>query len=255
MGHGQRFVVKTLCRGDADSERPEHWTYWRREALAYQSGLLPRPGTVDLLGVDEDGDTIRLTLAEAPADDHTWTLDDFAAAAAFLGEWQSASPVPDGVPWLAGDQLAQRIARTDAAGGITVPPPLDAVWARRWELIDSIRGFPAVLTHGDFSRGNLTRAADGSFTVIDWATLGRSAAGFDLAHLVLSAWSELGAATPIDEIESRLCAAYGRPAPAFAVTVSLTAISRRAWYVARDPVGGARWDLLTPWLMQLCAIL
>jgi hypothetical protein len=90
-------------RHAAAATDPRHWACWRREPLAYAAGLLPSgPGlsAPRCYGVVDDVVYVA---------DVTGQAESPAVAARRLGAWQAATAVPD-VPWLAGHQLAQRIA-------------------------------------------------------------------------------------------------------------------------------------------------
>lgn len=238
----------------AAARDPRHFTYWRREALAYRSGLLPSAGLVapECRAVYEDPDEIRLWTGEVDAPSAGgWPESRYALVARQLGEWQRVAP--PAVGWLAGDQLRQRVERTDATGGLPAvgfPDPLrllrsslDRLWGRRYELIGGIGA--TALCHGDTNAGNLFGAPGGGDTVaLDWATLGVSLPGFDLAHLVLGAPERVHARNH-PAAGGPLAAAHlaalgvGRAAAAragFAVSYALVAVSRLHWYLARpDP--------------------
>lgn len=258
-----RLVVKVLAppppgsRAAAGND-PRHWAYWRREALAYRSDLLPagplRPPRC--FGLHETPQRILLYLAEAPGGRPD--LDGLVRAARYLGAWQGgrAAPARD---WLSGHQLAQRIADSDAGGGpdwdaVPLDPPfrdrLAAAWAHRHRLLDALARVPETLCHGDFHAWNLFPDGDG-FVVIDWSNLGVAPVGADLALLALS--------DPGPDCE-RLFEAYldgltasgwsGGVAPVrlgYAATAGLTGISRTHWTLSRDPGaavrGYAEWSL------------
>lgn len=281
-------MVKTLrepAEEDGDALSPTHWTYWRREVLAYGSGLLPdgRHGlhSVDCLGVFADGDRdgdLAMALDEAPTEGRQqWDLDDFGRAAEHLGRWQAEwmGRVPP-LDWLAHDQLRQRLARTDAAGGLAEPdwalPSLAARvapaqraqlrlgWGQRWSLLDRLGSCPATLTHGDFSRANLFAGRQGGVTVVDWAALGRGVPGSDLAHLALSAAGQVGGA-PAQAVGAALLDAYleglGQATMredvqrAFGVTLALTATSRLCWALNRTATPSVvdHWAGMVPWIL------
>lgn len=180
-------VVRKACRPvttgrhAAHADDPRHWANWRREPLAYASGLLPTgPGLAAprCYGVIDD----IVYLADVGA-----TPESPRVAAHRLGRWQAEATVPD-VPWLSGHQLAQRLAVSDLDWtGVEVHPHIPALWERRGELLERLDAVPRVLVHGDFSRGNLTATNDGIDTVVlDWATLGSGPVGADLASLALT---------------------------------------------------------------------
>jgi hypothetical protein len=150
-------------------------------------------------------------------------------AARRLGAWQAGTPVPD-LPWLAGHQLAQRVAVSDLDwAAVDADPRLASIWSRRHELLAALRSVPDVLSHGDFHIGHLV-AADDATVVLDWATLGISPVGADLAHLALSTLDDLvadylaGLEGRFDPVAVRL--GYG-------TTLALTGASRVHWMRSR----------------------
>jgi hypothetical protein len=214
----QTFTVikKTFRPGVED---PAHRAYWRRELLAYESGLLPSgPGlkAPRLLGVD--GDAVFLELVPGPAERPE-------LAAERLARWQASTDLPQ-VPWLAGHQLAQRIAERELDwSAVDADPALGEIWARRDDLLEALGLVPSVLSHGDFHPGNLI--ADGAGTVaLDWAAFGVAPVGADLAHLALG--------TLRDQLPFYLKGSGGRFAIGdvilgYRVTLALTGAARVHW--------------------------
>jgi hypothetical protein len=207
----------------AGAADPRHWTYWRREALAYASGVLPA------------GPGLRAPRCYGVVDDVVY-LEDVTGppeaprvAAHRLGAWQAGAAVPDR-PWLAGHQLAQRVAVTDLDwSAVDADPRLAAIWSRRRELLAGLRAVPDVLSHGDFHSGQLT-AIDGDTVVLDWATLGVSPVGADLAHLALSTLADL-----VADYLAGLDGRFGADAVrlGYRTTVALTGASRVHWMLSR----------------------
>jgi hypothetical protein len=209
-------------RHAAGARDPRHFAYWRREPLAYASGLLPRgPGLTAPHCYGVVADTVYLA-------DVAGTPETTGRAARRLARWQASTPVPD-VGWLAGHQLAQRLAVTTLDWtGMPVADPLRRCWAHRRDLLAALEPVPRVLSHGDFHRANLI-ASGADTVVLDWATLGVAPVGADLAHLALS--------TLDDPVPDFLAVAAGRFEPAavrlgYAVTVLLTGISRLHWMLS-----------------------
>ncbi|TDD00159.1 aminoglycoside phosphotransferase family protein [Nonomuraea deserti] len=203
---------------------PQHWAYWRREPPAYASGVLPRgPGLAAPRCYGVVDDVVYL-------EDVAGTPSAPRVAARRLGAWQAATAVPD-VPWLAGHQLAQRLAVTEWTP-VDVDPRIEQLWRRQDELLVELSRLPAVLSHGDFSTGNLLDSA-GATVVLDWATLGAGPVGADLAALALSTFA--------DPLEDYLAGARGRFDRAdvelgYRATLALTGAGRVHWMVA----GGMR---------------
>jgi aminoglycoside phosphotransferase (APT) family kinase protein len=88
---------------------------------------------------------------------------------------------------------------------------------------------PDVLSHGDFHIGHLV-AADETTMVLDWATVGISPVGADLAHLALSTLDDL--------VSELLVGLAGRFDPevvrvGYRATLALTGASRVHWMLSR----------------------
>jgi hypothetical protein len=218
------MIVKQLApvttgRHVEAAKNPRHWAYWQREACAYASGLLPSgPGLAAPHCYGVVGESIYME--EAPPDP-----EDPVRAVSRLAEWQSTAVIRD-VPWLAGDQLEQRIAVTSLDwAAVDADPRCAAVWDARAELLGSLGDAARVLTHGDFHADQL-RAAGANTVVLDWGTLGVSPAGFDVAHLALST---------LRDFDDDYLAAAGRGLPAdavrraYRVSLLLTGVSRIHW--------------------------
>jgi hypothetical protein len=203
---------------------PDHWAYWRREPLAYASGLLPTgPGIAapGCFGVVDD--VVYLAVIDGPPESPD-------TAARRLGAWQASAPIPE-VPWLARHQLAQRIAASRLDwNDVDLDPRTEALWARRHELLAGLANVPRVLSHGDFSIGNLIASTPATTTVLDWATLGTAPVGADLASLALSALRDL--------LPDYLTGLDGRHDPTavdlgYRTTLALTGASRLHWMRSR----------------------
>ncbi|TDB84108.1 aminoglycoside phosphotransferase family protein [Actinomadura sp. KC216] len=224
-------VIRKVCRPvtsgrhAAHADEPEHWAYWRREPLAYASGLLPTgPGLAapGCYGVVDDV----IYLADVGT-----ALESPRVAAYRLGRWQGEAVVPD-VPWLSGHQLAQRIAVSELDwSGVDVHPGIPALWSRREELLARLDEVPRVLVHGDFSHGNLMASADGTSTVVlDWATLGSGPLGADLASLALTTLQR-HIVDYLDGLDGRFDTADVEPG--YRATLALTGAGRVHWMWSR----------------------
>lgn len=212
-----------------------HSQYWKREALAYQSGLLDNlPSVVAprCFGVDERSeDTTWLWLEEVHETAwRPWPLERYGLVARHLGQFNGAyltgRPLPT-EPWLnrgflrawtadpARAVLAETIARAE-----TWTHPLvrhvfpDAVAERLRRLLAQCEDFltvlerqPQTLCHLDAFPGNLLIRHDTSGTeqtvALDWAFMGIAAVGEEVGHLV--AWSLLLGEVAASEAE-QLCA-------------------------------------------------
>ncbi len=207
-------ILKVLARPAGAAERsPAHWNYWKREALAYGSGLLEEVGGLRAprcLGVEDRAPHwVWLWLEDLGDEDgRRWSLPRYALAAQHLGQFGAAHarrPLP-AATWLCRDFL--RRAYEDTSGALAV---LESAAARRSALVrrglsnglaervlrlhahsallfEQLAALPQTLCHFDTSRLNLVDAPGpgrgGRGTVlIDWAFLGTGAVGTDLGQL------------------------------------------------------------------------
>jgi hypothetical protein len=214
-------VIKKSFRRVAGQD-PRHWRYWRRELLAYESGLLPHgPGLTAPRWLGSDADAIYLEQAFGAAERPELAAERLAA-------WQTTTEPPD-VPWLAGHQLVQRIEASDLDWtAVDADPELARIWARRDDLLDVLSAVPSVLSHGDFHPGNLV-AAGRDTVVLDWGTFGIAPVGAPLAHLALGAVR--------DQLPFYLKGSGGRFAigdvlVGYRVTLALTGVSRIHWMLS-----------------------
>ena len=203
---------------------PRHWTYWRREPLAYASGVLPTgPGLAAPHCHGVVGNVVYLAEVSGPA-------ESADVAARRLGAWQATAAVPD-VDWLTGHQLKQRIAASRLDWGqVGADPRMAVLWRQREELLNELQRVPHVLVHGDFSAGNLVARDDMTTVVLDWATLGVGPIGADLASLALSAGSD-----PLEDYLIGLNGTFDQPVVDFGyrATLALTGASRVHWMLSQ----------------------
>lgn len=191
---------------------PGHRTYWKREVLAYSSGLLDHlpPGirAPECYGVDEEADTIiRLWLEDLGegAGRHWWPIADYQRAAYLIGRL-NGSPIPasfDPPPaWWLRDSVRQWVEMMDPI----IPRLEDArsdafigpLWSNRsvnalleirrqvpW-LLKLLDRFPVSLSHGDAHEKNFLLPDAGSCDdaiLFDWSDIGLRPPGADLHPL------------------------------------------------------------------------
>lgn len=236
----QPVVVKRLAapgvHDPAELSDPGHFAYWRRAADVAVSGLVDRtPGlhAPARTAVDEDVEGITLT--------QEW-VEDTANSGLFcalaLGRFAGAT-LP-AAPWLARDQLRDRMARVERRGGwrtlarTTVADVANHLWSRRTSLLDALDALPQVPQHGDPVPGNLPGRDGDDIVAVDWDTLGHGPVGGDLGYHLLSAREEF---EPLLDayllgLPSGLAAREG-VALAARVTAVLTALNRAEWALAR----------------------
>ncbi len=210
-------VLKILNSDNVSDQR--HWAYWKREVLAYQSGLLaslPAPlAAPRCYGVREvEGGAWIWMEHIVEAGERRWGLAEYALAAqhlgAFGGAYLTGTPLPD-VPWLSDGFFASAFAPDDwwaphmdpSQPGNTWENPMTQRWypepAKGWTigLWSEVQRFtaamdrlPQVFSHLDAHRRNLMlrAGADGQpeTVAIDWAFSGRGPVGADAAALVFT---------------------------------------------------------------------
>jgi hypothetical protein len=219
---GRTAVLKVVGHSEEGNpkwhsgEDPAHWYYWRREVLAYESGMLDglagglRAARCHLVAPRADG-TVALWLEDLgqPAGDR-WPLPRYGAAARHLGRAQgrfvTGRSLPD-EPWLGRDFLRAYVTQHDGdlelladpacwrappVAALFETPPIAALQAMRQDqpaLLDALDGLPRTLCHQDFHPLNLfAEGPSGHGTVaIDWSFVGIGAIGEGVATLVADA--------------------------------------------------------------------
>jgi hypothetical protein len=232
-------LARTLRTEEAGTDDPRHFAYWRRAADVALSGVVDAtPGLrAPVTAVDEDADGITLVQEWVEEVPHNGLH-----AAACLGRFAGAN-LGD-APWLARDQLRDRLRRVERGGGwptlarTPVADVADHLWRHRERRLDELDGLPVVAQHGDPVRHNLVGRHGDAIVAIDWGTLGHGPVGGDLGYLALSTKEEfeplleaygrglpVGTATPEQVVlGSRLTAVY-------------TALSRAEWALAKVSPG------------------
>ena len=214
------LILKVL-HPPADQGQPTDFTYWRREADAYQSGLLD-----DLPGglaaprcfgvVDQPDGECRIWMEDVTDDiGPQWPLEHYGVVARHLGQFNGAyltgqQPVPS-YPWLRHKSwLRANVARRapdltqvyDALDNPLVrrayPPDVLDSLSRRWakgvqhqdQFLCKLDRLPQTLCHSDAFRLNLfaRRAPDGleQTVAIDWAVVGIGWIGREIDMLTSS---------------------------------------------------------------------
>jgi hypothetical protein len=196
------------------SDEPTHWNHWRREWLAYRSGMSAGAfGAAGVAGPDvlaarerADGRT-ELWLADVEGTEgFDWSPARLARFAHELGVGQArfAGRVPD-VPWLSRGWLAQYLAEGPARSvdareadwahpGVAVwPAPvregLMRLWAERDRGLAVAQSGERTLCHLDVWPANLIDD-HGRSVLLDWSFIGAGAVGEDIANLVLDSFTD-----------------------------------------------------------------
>jgi hypothetical protein len=197
-------------------EAQDHWYYWywRREVLAYRSGLPDsfagplRGPRCHLISERPDG-AVALWLEDAGTGGAgtRWPVEAYEVPARHLGQAQGAFAVDRPLPharWLSRDWLRAYLVQRDRdmellTDGRAWSRPLTAhnlpaTWAdplRRMRhdqdlFLDALDGLPRTVCHFDLHPANLF-AVEGETVLIDWAFAGIGALGEDCAVLVADA--------------------------------------------------------------------
>ena len=205
----------------SDDER--HWNYWKREALAYESGLPGRLGldAPRLVGVSERTDEVELRIEQVDGRHaEELTPADLELAAGALGRAQGAAELPAD-EWLSRGYLRSHsdypanwaLLDDDAAWSqplirdhfpAALRDGLVRLHGRREALLGLMEGLPRTVCHLDVWHRNLVRRAAGEIAFLDWAFVGDGAVGEDIGNLILN-WL-----VPYDELVDARPAAHRR---------------------------------------------
>jgi hypothetical protein len=203
-------LILKIIRSPDGQDDPASLSYWKREALAYQSGLLDQlPGIIcapRCFGiVEQSGLEIWLWIEDIIDElSGSWSLEQYGNVARHLGQFNAAGFVKQAQftqPWLIKGRLRAWVGNTTPE----LPPnvrghPLVSrawpddiyewmlrVWSEHEAWIDSIEHQPQTLAHLDAFRRNLfSRRNQGDLqtVLIDWAFVGSAAPGEEIAPLV-----------------------------------------------------------------------
>ncbi len=201
------LIIKTI-QPDRANDDPAGCHYWKRDPLAYQSGLLyALPGRVTaprLIDVCENPDGSVWICMEEVKDEQArpWSLELYARVARQLGEFNgtflAGRPLP-GETWITQHwlhkylQLAAPMVdflRQNPANpvvqkmlpGISLPMTL-AVWEEHPRMLKILDGMPQTFCHQDAFERNLFYRA-GELVAIDWSFAGIAPVGTELVALV-----------------------------------------------------------------------
>jgi hypothetical protein len=268
-GEDFSLVIKIVKHGSDENPNalwvsgaePQHRNYWKREWLAYSTGLLDAlPGELR---------APRLSLATEPSEDEcwiwmediegrpgaSWEIDDYDSVAFDLATTQAAfasgrSVLPD-QPWLSRlwlrnwvDTLAQQVDTIDddslwqqdeQAPASALRPRVRALWESREQLLGIVESAPQTLVHCDFWPANLIASDDGTTVAIDWSQVGIGAVAQDLDQLVLDpVWMQVLPDASLDDLERHVFMGYlsGLRSSGFGVEET----DLRRWYAAAASV-------------------
>ena len=206
------LILKIVQAPPGESSDPQGVTYWKREALAYQSGLLSDlPGGLTAprcyAAVERDGaywvwmEEVRDEIGEK------WPLEHYGTVARCLGRFNGAylmgQPLP-AHPWLTRKWLRQYVEQAGPAVALllnSMDHPLirralpgfnaefiQRAWNERYAILEAIERLPQTFCHLDAFRRNLfsRRTVEGGdqTVAVDWSYMGIASVGEELAPLV-----------------------------------------------------------------------
>ncbi len=213
----------------------QHFAWWRRPVEVAATRIVETTSGVRALHatrIEEDVDGVTLWHPQVAAEELT---GPFVARA--LGVFAGADLGTH--DWLATNQLAARLARTEHRGGwrtlerTTVADVADRLWSRRGHYLEALASLPQVAQHGDPVPGNFPGRVGDDVIAVDWSTLGIGPVGGDLGYWALQAREEFdvlleayaeGLAPGVSVEDARLGAG---------ITAVYTALSRAEWALAR----------------------
>jgi hypothetical protein len=196
------------------SDDPAHWNYWRRETLAYETGLAATAYGGEIIAPDvlqvspRPNGKVELWLADVGGTGgFDWPVPRLARFAYELGAGQArwAGRVLD-TPWLSRRWLAQyldagpsRFVRVDAADwdhpNVAAAWPAEVrhrlrrLWAERDRALAAAEAGERTLCHLDVWPANLIDRGGGS-VLLDWAFPGDGALGEDIANLIIDSFAD-----------------------------------------------------------------
>jgi hypothetical protein len=205
------LILKVWVR-DPKSDVTTQWDHWKREFLAYSSGILAElpgisaPRLFD--AVDED-DAAYVWLEDiAPDGEARWATDRYVLAALHLGRFNGAyladRPIPDApfltrtylrswTNWISGsDSVRSSEAWSHPLVAEAIPAPpierLERLHSMVPLLFDRLEKLPQTFSHLDAWRANLIAARapnnEDRMVAIDWSFVGTAPPGQEVAILV-----------------------------------------------------------------------
>jgi hypothetical protein len=210
--HPWSLVLKIVHPSPQTESNLQGVKYWKREALAYQTGLLQSLScglTAPICyEASQEGEGYWLWLEKAQDDfGKPWTLEQHREVARCLGcsngAYLAGKPMPD-EPWLSSHWLRRYLEDAtpnvqNLSGLRKLPlfqrsfPQLSnefflEAWGLRGVFLDELERLPQTFCHQDAFIGNLFWRGEpgqkGFLTALDWAYAGVAAIGEELAPLI-----------------------------------------------------------------------
>ena len=204
-------LILKIIRSSDGQDNPASLSYWKREALVYQSGLLDQlperiraPRCFGI--VEQSGLEVWLWLEDIVDEvNGRWSLDHFGSVARHLGYFNAMGFEKQAQfiqPWLTKGILREGVRKTapELPSNVLAHPLVSRVWPRdiyEWMLrvwlkyeawIDRIERQPQTFSHLDAFRRNMFSRWDKQTNLqtvlIDWAFAGNAAVGEEIVPLV-----------------------------------------------------------------------
>jgi hypothetical protein len=204
-------LILKIIQPDHEGDNPTSLRYWKREALAYQSGLLDNlPGKIRAPRcyevIEHPERDIWLWLEEvADVIKGKWSLDQYGMVARHVGEFNGIffeNTSAFSHPWMIKNQLRVWLGKEApilppevlAHPRVTHFMPNDVyewmqgVWSEHTTWLDILEHQPQTLSHLDVFRRNAFARYDSQgdlqTVLIDWAFVGSATPGEEIAPLV-----------------------------------------------------------------------
>jgi hypothetical protein len=202
------LILKAIKASEKASSQDGIW-YWKREALAYQSGILNQLAGGNISApacyvVSERSDgSIWLWMQDIKDDIGTpWYIEHYAVVARHLGQFNGAyltGQVIPSEPWIPRNWLRMYVENAApmvefARKNLNHPTVMHmlpgntlaqflAFWDEHVQILDMLESLPQVFCHQDAFRRNLfTRG--GRTIAIDWGYMGNAPVGAELVALI-----------------------------------------------------------------------
>jgi hypothetical protein len=254
---------------------PSHRHYWKREWLAYSSGLLGSlPGRLrapHLYLATEPGPEAAWIWFErvegVPGE--RWPLPRYAMAARDLGTTQGAyaagsAELPD-QPWLSHGWMRDWTEATTQAWPLVHDDEawrdgrLDALRPLRGRVVETLAAMPELLAaadaaprtvvHLDLWPTNLYATADDETVAIDWSSVGIGGLAADLDQTTLDpVWMQVRPGADLDVLEGPIVTAYAEGLRESGLDVAESEVRR--WYAA---AAGARYTAMVGLQLEMVA--
>ncbi|MAT96594.1 MAG: hypothetical protein CL608_05570 [Anaerolineaceae bacterium] len=206
------IVLKGASSNKSGSEELISWDFWKREVLAYQSGIfdsLPAcnfvaPAFYGIYIPEQNPHERWICIEDINTEgNNDWSLANLTRAARHLGEFNGAylagHPLPQ-LEWLSKGRVESwvKIAeptinnlkeymKIEYIKRWLTKPDLDRVaklWSKRHSLLNILDSFPRSLCHHDAFTRNLLINEKNQTVGIDWSILGTGCLGEELATFV-----------------------------------------------------------------------